>query len=102
MRKEFYANPERVTTAYMEKVRLELGMTSFTQYFHMWDMTRRNQARFGRMKRMLRIYGIFGEVLDHISHGRTCVASALLCQKRQKSVLQMAIDPGSWDIVKLL
>ena len=54
------------------------------------------------MKGMLRIYGMFGEVLDHISHGRTGVASALLCQKKQKSVLQMAIDPGSWEIAKLL
>lgn len=44
----------------MEKVRLELGATSPTQCFHMRDLTRRNQARFGRMDKKFRARNLGG------------------------------------------
>jgi hypothetical protein len=101
MRKELYANPEKVTAEYMEKVKLDLGVTDPSQYFHMRDLARRNQGRFARMKGFLRVYTKIGDVLDHQNHGRTAVASALLCQA-QKACLQMALDGGSWENAKLL
>jgi hypothetical protein len=53
------------------------------------------------MRSQYRAYVMVGDILDHALNGRHAVATALLVQAH-KSLLQMAIDAGSWENARLL
>ena len=101
MRKEVYANPEKIVTKYVEHMRTHLGITDTRQFWKVRDWVMKQNSRFARMRGMFRVYAMLGDILDHALHDRHQVAAALTVQA-MKSMLQMALDDGAWDNAKLL
>jgi hypothetical protein len=101
MRERIYAEPDKVISAYVEHMKRQLGVTDTRQFWRVRDWSMKQEKRFGRMKGMLRLYVMIGDILDHSLNGRHLVTSALLIQA-QKCLLQMALDGGLWDNGRLL
>jgi hypothetical protein len=101
MRQDLYKFPDKITDKYVNHVKEQLGITDPRQFWRMRDWSTRHSARFQRMRGMYRVYVMIGDILDHATHGRHAISSALLCQAH-KAILQMALDGGGWESARLL
>ena len=101
MREELYQNTNRVIARYVAHIKKQIGVSDGRQFWRVRDWSVNQSSRFGRMRGMLRVYVMLGDILDHVLHGCHAVAGALLVQG-QKALLQMALDGGSWENARLL
>ena len=95
-------HPGRVVREFLHSARLELGVTSRRQHFHLRDLTVRNQPRFSQSIGLMKVHWYVGHVLqDMLICRRPKRAVAALIQLH-KAVLQTAIDSNKWHTSGLL
>ena len=95
LRRRVERKPDKVTLAYVDRMRRDLGIVHNSQWWQATDYTKRIQVQFGNQRGMLRVHFAVSECLQEMLNGRQSHAMAhmsLICQ----AVHQCALDRGDW------
>ena len=95
-RDRFARHPQKVTQAYVDRLRRELGVTHPSQYWQCKDHSRKVRPSFGRMTGLWRVHHAVAECLQLHLDGHDLHVGAYLALLSQ-AILQAAVDGGDWQ-----
>jgi hypothetical protein len=98
LHRRLFRHSRKVVREFDERVKNELGVTKHTAYTYR-DLT--TKIDFGKMKSLLRIRAIIGDVIVLLKRKKLSRALVILVQTL-KALHQVHLDNGSWQTAMLM